>query len=65
MKELKLALGERTGAAAAEKALRELIASKAEVEYGVALVQKAKAGPLIRRAGSLVELAVEVVRLGT
>jgi hypothetical protein len=63
-KELRQALGQRPEAAAAEKALRELVSAKSDVEYGVALVQKAKAEPLIRRARTLIELAVEVVRLG-
>jgi HEPN domain-containing protein len=63
-KELGQALGHRSEAAAAEKALRELVSAKGDVEYGVALVQKAKAEPLIRRARTLIELAVEVVRLG-
>jgi HEPN domain-containing protein len=63
-KELKQALGQRTEASTAEKALRELVAAKVDVEYGVSLMQKAKADALIRRARSLVQLAVEVVRLG-
>lgn len=62
-KDLKQALGQRPAAAAAERALRELISAKSDVEYGVALIQKAKAEPLVRRARSLVELAIEVVRL--
>ncbi|HEU0040941.1 MAG TPA: hypothetical protein VFQ15_01195 [Jiangellaceae bacterium] len=63
-KELKQALGKRTEAATAEKALRELLSSKGDVEYGVALVTGAKAEPLVRRARALVELAVQIVRLG-
>ena len=63
-KDLKQALGQGQTATAAERALRELIAAKSDVEYGVALIQKAKAEPLVRRARSLVELAIEVVRLG-
>lgn len=62
-KELRQALGRRPQAAAAEKALRELVTAKSDVEYGVALVQKTKAEPLIRRARTLLELAVEIVRL--
>jgi HEPN domain-containing protein len=62
-KELRRALGQRPKAAAAEKELRELVASKSDVEYGVALIQRTKAEPLIRRASSLVNLAAEVVRL--
>jgi len=57
-------LGKRANAAAAEKALRELVSAKSAVEYGTALVTAAKAEPLIRRARSLVELAVDIVRLG-
>lgn len=62
--ELRQALGQRAEAAAAEKALRELISAKADVEYGVALVPRTRAEPLVRRARGLVELAVNVVRLG-
>jgi len=61
---LRTALGKRDSAAAAEKALRELISAKSVVEYGTALVTAAKAEPLIRRARSLVELTVEIIRLG-
>ena len=64
-KELKQALGQRPEAPTAEKALRELISAKSDVEYGVALVQRAKAEPLVRRARTLVELAVTVVRAGS
>lgn len=63
-KELKHALGKRLQAATAEKALRELLSAKGEVEYGVALVTAGKAEPLVRRARTLVELAVQIVRLG-
>lgn len=62
-KELKQALGQRTEAATAAKALRELLSAKGDVEYGVALVTAAKAEPLVRRARTLVELAVQIVRL--
>lgn len=62
-KELRQALGQRPEAATAEKSLRDLISAKADVEYGVALIQKAKAEPLVRRARSLVRLAADVVRL--
>lgn len=64
VKELKQALGRRAEAASAEKALRELVAAKGDVEYGVVVVTKAKAEPLVRRARALVELAVQIVRLG-
>lgn len=62
-KELKQALGKRPEAPAAEKALRELLSAKGDVEYGVALVTAAKAESLVRRARTLVELAVQIVRL--
>lgn len=64
-KELRLALGQRTEAATAERALRELVSAKTDVEYGVALVQRTKAEDLVRRARSLLDLANAVVRLGT
>jgi hypothetical protein len=64
-KELKQALGQRDEAAPAEKALRELLSAKSDVEYGVALLQRAKAEPLVRRARALVDLALAIVRLGS
>jgi HEPN domain-containing protein len=63
-KELKQALGKRPEAPTAEKALRELLSAKADVEYGVALVTATKAESLVRRARTLVELAVQILRLG-
>ena len=45
-------------------AAKRYISAKSVVEYGTALVTAAKAEPLIRRARSLVELAVEIIRLG-
>jgi len=63
-RELGQALGQRPGAAAAERALRELLAAKGDVEYGTELVTAAKAQPLVRRARTLVDLAIEIVRLG-
>lgn len=62
--ELRTALGVHPEAAAAEKALRELIAAKSEVEYGSALVSLTKAEPFVRRARMLVELAERIVRGG-
>ena len=62
-KELKQALGKRPESTTAEKALRELLSAKGDVEYGVALVTAAKAESLLRRARSLVDLAVQIVRL--
>lgn len=62
-KELKVALGRHGQAATAERAFRELVAAKGDIEYGTALITKVKAEPLVRRARSLVELATEIVRL--
>lgn len=62
-KELRQALGQRPDAASAEKGMRELISSKAAVEYGVTLIPAVKAEALVRRARSLVELALRIVRL--
>lgn len=61
-KELRRALGAHRDAAAAEKALRELIAMKGDVEYGATLITLAKAKPLVRRATALVEIADQLVR---
>lgn len=44
--------------------MRELISAKTDVEYGTALITAAKAEPLVRRAATLVALAVDIVRLG-
>ena len=63
-KELKQALGKRPDATMAERALRELLSAKGDVEYGVALVTAAKAESLVRRARTLTELAVQIVKLG-
>lgn len=63
-KELKTALAKRDAAPTAERALRELIGAKGDVEYGTVLATDAKSEPLVRRARTLVELAVEIVRLG-
>jgi hypothetical protein len=54
--ELRAALGARREAASAEKALRELITIKGDVEYGTTLITLAKAEPLVRRAQTLVDL---------
>lgn len=64
VKELRTALARRDSAAPAEKALRELIAAKAAVEYGTTLLNAARTETLVRRARSLVPLAAEIVRLG-
>lgn len=63
-KELRRALGARSTATTAERSLRELLALKADVEYGTKLITAAKAEPLVRRAEGLVEMATEIVRLG-
>jgi hypothetical protein len=63
-KELRTALGARADTPTAEKALRELIGAKGDVEYGTALLTATKAEPLVRRAQLLVDLAVQRVRLG-
>jgi len=63
-KELRQALATRPQAAGSEKAMRELVAAKGDVEYGTDLVTATKAQPLLRRARALVDLAVEIVRLG-
>lgn len=60
--ELRTSLGARPEAASAEKALRELITVKGDVEYGTTLITLAKAEPLVRRAQTLVDLARQIVR---
>ena len=62
--ELRLGLGDRANASPAERSLRELLAAKADVEYGVEVYPEAKAKALLRRADSLVELAAAIVRRG-
>jgi uncharacterized protein (UPF0332 family) len=62
--ELRAALGTRPEATSAEKALRELISVKGDVEYGTTLITLAKAEPLVRRAQTLVDLAKQIVRPG-
>jgi hypothetical protein len=37
---------------------------KGDVEYGTTLITLAKAGPLVRRARTLVDLANQIVRPG-
>lgn len=59
--ELRTALGSHAEAAAVEKALRELIASKSDVEYGASLVSLTKAEPFVRRARLLVNVAERVL----
>jgi len=62
--ELRTALGSRPEAASAEKALRDLITIKGDIEYGTTLITLAKADPLVRRAQTLVDLAKQIVRPG-
>ena len=50
-KELRQTLGAHSEAAAAEKALRELISMKGEVEYGTTLITLAKANHLSGERG--------------
>lgn len=64
VKELGRVLAKRPDGASAERSLRELVSAKAEVEYGAALIGHTKAETLVRRARSLVDLAVSIVRLG-
>lgn len=61
-RELRQALGVQPDASTAEKALRELVAAKGDVEYGTTLITLAKAEPLVRRARVLVDLATSIVR---
>jgi hypothetical protein len=61
-KELRQALGTNSDAASAEKAFRELISMKGDVEYGTTLITLAKAKPLVRRAEFLVDVAKGLVR---
>lgn len=57
-------MGKRGEATTAQNALRELVSAKGDVEYGTTLMTLAKAEPLILRARTLVDLAVDIVRLG-
>ncbi len=59
--ELRSAMAGRTDAATAERALRELIAMKGEVEYGTKVPTATQATSLVRRARGLVEIAEEIV----
>jgi len=64
VKELHQGLGRRDVASSADRALRELLAAKPDVEYGTTLTTSMKAMSMVRRAQFLVELAVDIVRLG-
>jgi HEPN domain-containing protein len=63
-KELEQALGKRPEASTSERALRELLSAKSDVEYGVALISATKAEALLRRSRTMVEVAVQIVKLG-
>jgi hypothetical protein len=58
---LKQTLGKRPEAPTAEKALRELLSAKGDVEYGVALVTAVKAEST---RPDPFELTVQIIRLG-
>jgi hypothetical protein len=60
-RELKAALGGHPAAGQAEKAFAELLRSKTDVEYGSDLVDEPTAKRLLRRATTLVELAMVLV----
>jgi len=60
--ELRRSLGERTEAASAERALRELVAAKSEVEYGATAIPVSRATALVRRASMLCDLASKIAR---
>ena len=59
--ELRRYLTGRPDATAAEKAMRELISVKGDVEYGTKAPTSAHATQLVRRARTLVSLADEIV----
>lgn len=59
--ELRQALSGRPDSATAERALRELIAAKGDVEYGTKVPTTVQATSLVRRARTLVELAEEII----
>jgi len=56
-------LGKRPETPAAERALRELIAAKSRVEYGVDLMSEAQSTALTRRARALVTLAEHILEV--
>ena len=59
--ELRQALYGRPDSAAAERALRDLIAAKGDVEYGTKVPTAVQATSFVRRARTLVELAEEII----
>jgi len=60
VKELRTALEGKPDAALYEKALRELIGAKSDVEYGAFMIGEAKAKALVRRAQTLVDAATKL-----
>ena len=64
VRELHQALGRRDEASSADRALRELLAAKPDVEYSVTVMTSTKATAMVRRAQTLVALAIDIVRLG-
>lgn len=60
--ESRRSLGDRVETASAERALRELVAAKSEVEYGATAIPASRASALVRRASILCELASKIVR---
>lgn len=59
--ELRTALSGRSDAAAAERALRELISMKGEVEYGTKVPTTTQATALVRRARGFVGLTDDII----
>jgi len=60
VKELRAALAGRPEAASCERALRELIGAKSDVEYGAFMIEQPKAAVLVRRAQTLVDTAARL-----
>lgn len=63
-KELGTALGQRPEAKNAERALRDLLAVKTDVQYSYTSITAPKAQDYLRRARTLVVLAIHIVRIG-
>jgi len=60
VKEFRTTLEGKPDADRYEKALRELLSAKTEVEYGVFMIGNAKAKALLRRAQVLVDAAIRL-----
>jgi len=60
VKELRAALAGKPEGAPCERALRELIGAKSDVEYGVFMIEQPKAAALVRRAQMLVDTAARL-----